>query len=119
MIIQHVLVLLRQKQEIMKSFREPMAQCLKIYHSGVLNVKKEHLGNNYPNRKPKQETQSLLTGVSCLTLHDSEPVKQIIPQSWILLDKCTSKSVSNNESMVTYITDCDHDEEICCTPMVV
>jgi len=40
MITQHVLALLRKKQEMMKLFQEPMAQCVTICHSGVLNVKK-------------------------------------------------------------------------------
>ena len=49
-----------------------------------------------------------MTDVSCLTLvnQDSlENVNHMIPQSWLLLDTCTTRSMSNNKSIVNDITD--------------
>ena len=74
--------------------------------------KKGCMWNNFPNCRSQQETQSFMTDASCLTLHDSDPMKHLIPQSWILLDTCTSKRVSSNMKMVTDISDCNHGEEI-------
>ena len=64
--------------------------------------RKGHLSNNcHPHGN-----QEFREDVSCLTLGEKYPVKKamhMIPLSWVLLDTCTSRSVSNNKKMVSNI----------------
>ena len=74
--------------------------------------KRKYLSNSCLISRGQQTKCSFMTDRSCLSLSkqdSAENVKQMIPKSWLLLDKCTTRSVSNNKNMVNNITNykCD------------
>ena len=72
--------------------------------------KKRPLGNNCPRCRCQQGTHSLMTDLSFLIVtHDNSETHFILP-SYIIFNTCTSRSVSNNQDMVTYITYYNEDE---------
>lgn len=79
-----------------------------VRHS-LIYQKKIHLSNNYPTHNGKKYAHYFMIDISGLTFNVENPVNHLILKSWILVDRCTSKSVSNNANIVTSITDCNKD----------